>query len=247
MPAAIPASILGDRFDRGVAFAMTNLRSDRRVSSHTAVARLFGVCASILEHGGTENEAIAGLIQGSIDRRLAVQQLRIVRESFGMETSAIVEGCSSRISASGVLPLLPLYDRTLSFVERLDAYARSSETKLAASVFFVSAAEALYEARVTSEALARGVDVDAFADFEGKKFGTLWSLRTLADSYLAYDCGDPEPGAARHLELAREIVERVSLMAGKPVVADELLAAFAIDDSVDARAKGSLVAREDAI
>lgn len=223
---------------------MTNLRSDRRVSSHKSVARLFGVCASVLENGGTEDEAIAGLIQSSVDRRFAVQQIAIIRANFGAETAAIVEGCSPKVSADGVVPHSPLYDRTRAFVGRLESYARRQDTKFAASVIFVSAADALYEARVASEGLARGFDV--FADLEGKKFGTLWSYRTLSDSFLAFDAGNPEPGAARHLALARELAERVTLMAGKPVIADELLAAFAIDDSIDSSVKGSLVSQEDA-
>lgn len=243
MPAALPPSELSDRFERALTFAVMSLRNDRRVATPRAVARLFGVCASVLEHGGSENEAIAGLLHGSIDRHAAVQQLAAIREIFGSGVAEIVEGCSDAVSVDGIVPVRPFYDRIRAFAERLDDYARGRHpATLASSVFFVNSADTLNDARVASEQLARGEDI--FGDRPGKKFGTLWSFRMLADRYLAYDDGETEPGAARHAVLARELVERVTLMAGKPVTADELLAAFAIDDDVAPREKGSLVAVE---
>lgn len=237
MPAALPSSIIGDRFERAVSFAMTSLRADRR-STHSAVARLFGVCALVLENGGTEDEGVASLVNACIDRRSAVSQLSEIRSAFGSSAASIVEGCNSKIAQDGVVPPFALYDRTQAIVERLGRIARFPEKSPTASIFFVSAAETLYDARITSEQLASGIDV--FAKREGMKFGTLWSFRALADRYLAYDGDVAEPGAARHASFAREIVERVTLMAGKPVTTDELLAAFAIDDTVLAKDKGSL-------
>lgn len=239
MPVALPASFVGDRFEHAVAFAMAALRSDRRVSTHATVARLFGICASVLENGGTEDEAIASLLHASVDRRAALQRLSEIRTTFGTHVAAIVEGCNPNIPASGLPAPNTLYDRTRATVERLTGYASASDATLAASVYFVSAADTLYDARLASEELARGGDV--FAEREGKKFGSLWAFRALADTFLAFDGGNPELGGPRHLPLALELVERVSLMAGKNVVADELLAAFAIDDTVAVRDKGTLV------
>jgi len=243
VPAALPPSVLGDSFERAVTFAIASLRNDKRVSSHVAVARLFGVCATVLENGGSENEAIAGLIHSSVDRRAATHQIAFIRSSFGEEVASIVEGCSASVSSAGPVPPRPFYDRTLAYLERLGEYTGALHPpSLAASVFFVSAADTLYEARVVSEELARGGE--AFDRREGGKYGTLWSLSALAGTYLAYDAGGPEPAEARHLRLAREIAERVILMAGKPVHTEALRAAFAIDATIAPRDKGMLVPAE---
>lgn len=228
MPAALPSSPLGERFERAVAFALAAYRRDARVSAEGAhVARLFGVCAIVLENGASESEAIAALLYRTIDRRGAAAQLAAVRSGFGDDVAAIIEGCSDVTGVLTGTDLRPFYDRKLASIERLRRHAAGDE-----SVLLVCAADTLYGARGTNTDLLHGED--AFARHEGKKFGTLWAYRAFADAYGEH--------GGRHVPFAGALVELVDIMAGKPVTTAELLAAFAIDDTVDREHKGSLLA-----
>ncbi len=233
MPAALPPSPLGERFERAVVAALETCRRNQRVSADVSyVARLFGVCAIVLENGGSESEAIASLLQRAVDRRGALAHVARIGAEFGDDVAAIIGGSIDVSGVNAGAEARPFYDRTLASIERLRQHAAGDESAdFGASVFLVSAADTLYSARATNDKLLAGRDV--FAGRKGKKFGTLWAYRALADAYLACD--------GRHTRFAGALIELVDNMAGKPVTTPELLAVFAIDDTVDRREKGSLL------
>lgn len=232
-PAPSPPS-LGERFERAVAAALAVHRGRRGTPAGVPyVAHLFGVCTIVLENGGSESEAIAALLQRTVEENGRSEQLAAIRTAYGDDVGDIVAGCSDTADEPPGEPRRRFYDRTLALIERLLRLPTGGGPGGTASgVFLVSAADTLYDARATSDELSRGTDV--FALTAGKKFGALWAYRALADAYRQRE--------GRHAPFADALVELVDAMAGKPVTAAALLAAFAVDATVERREKGSLLA-----
>ncbi|GAC1303214.1 MAG: hypothetical protein NVSMB21_02070 [Vulcanimicrobiaceae bacterium] len=176
----------------------------------------------MLEHGGSEDAAIAALLHGSV---ADAERLAAIAATYGERVSALVAGCREAAGTSIGDELPAFYDRIRRAVERLTWTSTDD-------VFLIDAADTLYDARITHDEWLRGVDV--FATRPGGKFGSLWAFRLFADAYR-----DRE---GRHAPFAQALIELVDALAGKTVSAAELLAAFAIDDSVPARDKGTLLA-----
>lgn len=229
MPAVSPTSPLGARFERAAAHAIATHRSQRRASSDVPfVAHLFATCALVLERGGGEPEAVAALLHDVVDDEDSVTGLVALRDAFGDDIAEIVEAARG-IDATFASGARAFYDRKCAVVARV---SDTSPTGVAAA--FVIAASGLAEARATRDDLACGED--AFARMHGKKFGTLWAYRALADALH-------ERGGAT-LSFAHELTALVDEMAGKPVTTAELLAAFSIDDTVPERDRGTLATSE---
>ncbi|GAC1545043.1 MAG: hypothetical protein NVS3B16_14020 [Vulcanimicrobiaceae bacterium] len=231
MPVALPTPSLGERFERAVTHAIRHPRHHRRAATDVAyVAYLFGVCALVLKHGGSEAEAVAALLRGTIDERAnRNDQVGRLGSEFGADVAAILAACCDEPGADLAPRELPFYDRKLAWLERLCRPEAGDD-----SVYLIAAAETLYDAQTTHDALLRGED--AFAHLIGKKFGTLWAYRALADAYRMH--------GGRHRPIADALVELVDTLAGKPVTAAALLAAFAVDDTVGPREKGRLLAAD---
>lgn len=225
MPAALPSPPLGDRFERASAHAIAAHRSHRRASSDVPfVAHLFATCALVLEHDGGEPEAVAALLHDVVDDTDAVVGIARLREDFGDDIARIVEAARG-VDATFAAGARAFYDSKRAVLDRIEIGSSRDD-----SVALVVAASGLAEARATRVDLARGED--AFARMHGKKFGTLWGYRALADALR--DRG----GVV--LAFATELEALVDEMAGKPVTTAELLAAFSIDDSVIERDRGTL-------
>ena len=222
MAVAPQPTLLGERFERAVSEAVAAHRDDRRASGTPHVAHLFGVCAIVLEHGGSEDAAIAALLHGTA---VDSERLAALRAAYGERVASLVAGCREAAGApiDGKIPTF--YDGVRGAVERL---TRTSPD----DVFLIDAADTLQDARSTNDELLRGIDV--FATRPGGKFGTLWKFRLFADAYRERE--------GRHAPFAQVLVEIVDAIAGKSVTAAELLAAFAIDDAVAPADKGSLLA-----
>ena len=229
MPASTPSAPLGERFERAAAHAIAAHRHDRRASSDVPyVAHLFATCAIVLERGGSEAEAVAALLHETVDDADAIAGLANVRERFGADVAAIVEAGRGIDVALGS-DARPFFDRKRAM------FARAGRRDgLGDSAALVIAASGLAEARATRDDLARGVD--SFGRMAGKKFGTLWAYRALADALRVR--------GGRFASFATELVALVDEMAGKRVTANELLAAFAIDDSVGEADRGTLATSE---
>lgn len=224
-----PAPLLGERFDRAVAYALATHRTHTREGSAVPyAAQLFGVCALVLERAGSEAEAIAALLRDTAEDRRGRAQPARIEERFGPDVAAVVAGCSDSYEADPAART-PFYDRKIASIE---AVARDGAPGDA--IRLVSAAATWYDANATYEELVAGRAV--FERFDGKRFGTLWYYRAFADAALEHD--------GRHVAFAERLIALVDEMAGKAVTARELLAAFAIDDTVERREKGSLLDSE---
>src|SRR5918992_1460748 len=87
--------VLSQRFDEALVYA-TRLHwtQYRKGTAIPYVSHLLAVAAIVLEHGGTENEAIAALLHDAIEDRGGDTTRQEIRKRFGEEVVAIVDGCT---------------------------------------------------------------------------------------------------------------------------------------------------------
>ena len=197
---------LGERFDRALAWASELHRDQRRKGSDVPyVAHLLAVAALAIEHGATEDEAIAALLHDSIeDQGVAfggAARLRdAIRMRFGEDVLAIVEGCTD----TEVLPKPPWKQRKAGYIAGLQKADRS--------VLLVACADKLHNVRATVGDLAAAKDAEAYwKHFTAAKDGSLWYYRSLARLFL-----ERMPGRFSE-ELARAVLELTLLAGAKPV------------------------------
>jgi len=221
-----PLTKLGERFDKAIAYALATHRLQYRKESNVPYsAHLLGGCAIALEFGATEDEAIAALLHDAVEDCGGRPRLEDIRERFGSAVADIVEACSDSFEADAGAEKQPWYDRKRAYIDEL------SDAKTSESALLVSASDKLYNAlAIMNDVGHHGVSV--YARFKSRKSGTLWYYRSLADAYGRR--------TGRHAAIAGQLRKVVDELAGKAVSAQELLAIFAIDDSVDGREKGSL-------
>jgi (p)ppGpp synthase/HD superfamily hydrolase len=153
---------LGRRFRQALVYAAgIHAKQFRKGTTRPYIAHLLGVAATVLTHGGDEDEAIAALLHDAVEDQGGRARLRDVRRKFGARVANIVEGCTDSYG-----------DPKPPWLERKQEYLRHLRTA-DASVRLVSAADKLYNAREVLMDLRRhGGGV--WSRFKGGKKGTLW-------------------------------------------------------------------------
>jgi len=185
-------------FERALAFA-TRLHATqvRKQTDIPYISHLIGVAGLVLENGGDRNQAIAGLLHDSIedcgqDYQGGVSALRErIRADFGETVLAIVEGCTD----AETIPKPPWRERKAQYIAHLE--------EAPAAVLLVSCADKLHNARaIVADLRVMG---DALFDrFSGKRDGTLWYYRSLAEVF----------GRRGPAQLAAELGRVVARLAG---------------------------------
>lgn len=130
---------LGSRFDTALAYA--RLAHDGQVRKGTAVpyvAHLLAVAATVLEYGGDEDLAIAGLLHDAVEDQGGLPRLADIRARFGERVARIVLACSdSQEADGGAKP--PWRQRKLAYLRHLETADRD--------VLQVSLADKIHNAR----------------------------------------------------------------------------------------------------
>ena len=160
------------RFENALMFAAKLHREQRRKGSNVPyVSHLLAVASLVIEHGGDEDEAIAALLHDAIeDQGGPTARDRILRR-FGGRVAKIVEGCTD----SQAIPKPPWEERKRVYIARLGEESRS--------VRLVSAADKLHNARcILSD--YRNLGEEVWRRFEGRREGTLWYYRSVADALV---------------------------------------------------------------
>ena len=153
-------------------FAAKLHREQRRKGSKVPyVSHLLAVASLVIEHGGDEDEAIAALLHDAIeDQGGPAARDRILRR-FGGRVAKIVEGCTD----SQAIPKPPWEERKRVYIARIGEESRS--------VRLVSAADKLHNARcILSD--YRNLGEEVWRRFEGRREGTLWYYRSVADALV---------------------------------------------------------------
>ncbi|MGE3992527.1 HD domain-containing protein [Pseudorhodoplanes sp.] len=95
------ATALTERFDRALLYA-THVHGGqvRKGTSTPYVAHLLAVGATVLEYGGSEDMAIAGLLHDAVEDQGGEPRLADIRNRFGDGVADIVLACSDSASAN---------------------------------------------------------------------------------------------------------------------------------------------------
>jgi (p)ppGpp synthase/HD superfamily hydrolase len=170
------AGKLTTRFDEALSYASALHRTqERKGSGIPYVGHLLSVASLVIEGGGTEDQAIAGLLHDAVEDQGGAPTLAVIRERFGDGVARIVEECSD----TDQVPKPPWKQRKQQYVDHL-VYA-SKETIL------VSLADKLDNARaILRDYRTDGPALwDRFSQNDPKEH--LWYYRSLLNIYQRAD------------------------------------------------------------
>ncbi len=184
--------MFSERFDDALIFTHDLHRKQKRKTTGAPyIAHLLGAAALIMEDGGTEDEAIAGLLHDALEDQAhhfpggyAALAAEIERR-YGPEVLRIVEACTERVDPE----YRHLRDKRERWRAHRQAYVDQIVTK-DASVRRVSCADSVYNVRSTIR------DFTRMGDALWKKFLTksaddqLWAYDALARALLERDGGN---------------------------------------------------------
>jgi GTP pyrophosphokinase len=193
-----PVTVLTSRFDEALVYASRLHDGQTRKGSGTPyIGHLLAVAAIVLEHGGTEDEAIAALLHDAVEDQGGGATREAIRRRFGAAVVAIVDGCTD----TDQTPKPPWRQRKEAHLAHL--------REAAPSVRLVAAADKLHNARsVLADYREHGEAI--WGHFRGGRAGTLWYYRAMTDALA--DAG-PTPLSA---ELDRAVGELERLADGEP-------------------------------
>lgn len=134
------------------------------------ISHLLAVSSLVIEHGGSEDEAIAGLLHDAIEDQGGAATGDLLRREFGDNVARIVEGCTD----TDTLPKPPWRARKEAYI----AHLASAD----ASILLVSSCDKLHNARAIL-ADFRVLGDALFERFTAPKAGTLWYYRALVTAF----------------------------------------------------------------
>jgi (p)ppGpp synthase/HD superfamily hydrolase len=171
------AGELTARYDEALAYASAHHRDQFRKGSRVPyLSHLMSVSALVLEHGGTEDQAIAGLLHDAVEDAEAGQGpavLEHIGRTWGEPVAAMVKACSDSLNETAE-GKLPWEDRKREYVAALRDPARKSDDAL-----LVTAADKTHNARCIAEDLRR-YGPDFWATFNAGPERLLWYYDQVA-------------------------------------------------------------------
>jgi len=193
--------MLSNRYAEAFAYALELHRKQvRKGTDIPYVSHLIAVSSLVLEHGGSEVEAIAALLHDGVEDQGGPPTLAEIKRRFGEEVAAIAQGCSD----TDLTPKPPWRKRKQDYVAHVRHASRS--------VRLVSTADKLHNAR-SILADYRQLGEALWSRFTGGRDGTLWYYRALVDAYRSA-AGEPTP-LPLIAELDR-VVSELEQQAGSP-------------------------------
>ena len=169
--------MLSDRFTDAIKLAAELHSSQiRKGTKIPYISHLLGVTSLVLEHGGNEDEAIAAVLHDAVEDQGGQETLDLIKNTFGSNVAEIVLGCSDSYES----PKPPWRKRKKKYIQHL--------TTTSASVRLVSNADKLHNARAILGDLRVHGDL-LWQRFTGRKEGSLWYYRSLADTFLEVNPG----------------------------------------------------------
>ena len=191
-----PHAYLTDRFFKAMEYASEAHREQVRKSTNIAyISHPFGVAALIIEAGGDEDQAIAGLLHDVAENCGGESRLVEIAQLFGDRVAHIVRGCSdSLVETEG--EKAPWRQRKEAHIEHL----RFSD----ADVLLVTAADKSHNAR------AIATDIQSIGNLVWKRFNAdqeqiLWYYNSV---YAVLSDGGVTPALLNPLLTAIGIMEK---------------------------------------
>ena len=201
-------TVLTDRFARAVDYArVAHAAQVRKGTAIPYITHLLSVATLVIEHGGSEDQAIAGLLHDTIEDCGQAHE-PMIRAQFGDVVADIVVACTDG-TAEGKSSLVDAEARRRDWMDRKLAYlAHLGEAPDA--VLLVSGCDKLHNARAIVQDLENpAVGISVFDRFKGGKGGTLGYYESLFRTIHA-----------RHIKVAPmldAVVERMHAQAGNAV------------------------------
>ena len=136
------AGPLSERFDEALGYAARQHRQQLRKGSRVPyMSHLMSVSALVMEHGGSEDQAIAALLHDAVEdapKGEGPAVLSHIREQFGVAVADIVLACSDGLNEAG--------DRKGTWPERKQPYvaALSDPAKKSDEALLVTAADKIH-------------------------------------------------------------------------------------------------------
>jgi (p)ppGpp synthase/HD superfamily hydrolase len=189
---------LSARFTEALVFAAQLHRAQRRKGPAEIpyLAHLLAVAGTVIEHGGTEEEAIAALLHDAVEDQGGLSTRETILRLFGPEVTEIIDGSTD----ATVSPKPPWRERKERFLARL--------ATAPASIQLVVLADKLSNVRSTIRDL-RQFGGEVWNWFRGGEQGTLWYYRAVVETIRPADARS----AALHRELELAVGELESLAA----------------------------------
>lgn len=158
---------LTSRFEEALlAAARWHAAQTRKLSAAPYVGHLLAVCATVLAHGGDEDDAIAALLHDAVEDQGGRQTRDEIARRFGARVAQIVDGCTDATE----MPKPPWRERKEAHLARL--------ADVSAAVCLVEAADKLDNVRaLVREYRRHGPGV--WSHFHGGREGTLWYYRAM--------------------------------------------------------------------
>ena len=160
---------MANRFSGAVAFASTLHRGQQRKSNGSPYfSHLLAVTALVMGAGGDEDECIAALLHDAVEDQGGARTAEEIRQRFGDRVAGIVLECSEKREPG------------LSWIER-KRHSLQSVASASPSARLVLSADKLHNVRsLISDYRAGGESI--WERFRGKRDGTLWYYRSMADA-----------------------------------------------------------------
>ena len=162
------------RFLAALNYATTLHTESRKGTTIPYISHLYSVAALVMESNGSEEEVIAALLHDAVEDHGGVKTLEKIRSDYGEEVADIVDGCTDDAPPEGQ-EKRPWRERKEEYVAHI---ASASD-----SVRLVSNADKLHNARCILRDY-RDIGGAIWDRFTGKKEGSLWYYRALADVFL---------------------------------------------------------------
>jgi (p)ppGpp synthase/HD superfamily hydrolase len=177
MPAA-GKPVVGKRFRDALVWA-AELHEDqaRKGGNIPYVGHLLGVSAIVLEHGGNEDQAIAGLLHDALEDQAHKMTPNEIRARFGDQVELLVEACTDGDPEEQ-------RDRNKDrWYKRKEIYIAAIPAKPPGAII-VSMADKLYNARSILEDY-RAIGEPLWSRFTTGREGTLWYYTSLIAGFEA--------------------------------------------------------------
>ena len=188
--------VLGDRFRQALDVALRLHAAQKRKGTHVPyAAHLLSTASLVLQFGGTEDQAIAGLLHDAAEDAGGYATLDKLRGQFGDAVADMVEGCTDTFE-----------DPKPAWRPRKEKYIESVATKDPATLL-VSACDKLDNARAILADLRRE-GVATLGRFTGGP-DTVWYYRAITEALRAAGRGTRVEDVVRELGAVVREMERM--------------------------------------
>ena len=162
---------LSSRYEAALVMAsQLHASQKRKGTSIPYISHLLAVSSLVLEHGGSEDQAIAALLHDAVEDQGGLPTLVKIRDHFGDVVAEIVDHCTDAYEEP----------KPEWRIRKEEYIASIAEKPLDAAL--VSCADKLHNARSILSDL-RSLGDELWGRFTGGKEGTLWYYQSLVDAF----------------------------------------------------------------